>query len=215
MEYENGKIYRLVCNCGCNKQYIGSTKNTLSKRKKQHKDDYTRWSKGLRDGLSAFSFMKHNDYDIILIENFPCNDKNELTARERFFIETMECVNKNIPTRTKKEYRNDNKEKLKAYYIKYRENHKEKIKQYKKQNKEKITLKRKENEEKNKEQIKEKRRKYRIENIEKISKQQKLRYDKNRTKILEQRKEKVVCPMCSKEITKAYLKKHIDNLHTK
>ena len=46
----------------------------------------------------------------------------------------MKCINKNIPTRTKKEYYNDNKEQIlqyrKEYYNENREKLKENIKEY-------------------------------------------------------------------------------------
>ena len=38
------------------------------------------------------------------MKSFPCNTKLELEKRERYYIENFECVNKSIPTRTKKEY---------------------------------------------------------------------------------------------------------------
>jgi hypothetical protein len=58
-----------------------------------------------------------------------------LHARERYYIELNKdiCVNKNIPTRTKKEYDEDNKEKIKEYY----QQNKEKKAEYYQQNKEK------------------------------------------------------------------------------
>ncbi len=41
-----------------------------------------------------------------------------------------ECVNKYIPDRTEKEWREDNKEKLQEYQEKYKEDNKERIKQH-------------------------------------------------------------------------------------
>lgn len=49
---------------------------------------------------------------ITLKEKFPCNDNDELHARERFYIDNNDCVNKNIPGRTAEEYKNDNKVKI-------------------------------------------------------------------------------------------------------
>jgi hypothetical protein len=48
-----------------------------------------------------------------LVENYSCNSKKELETRERYYIENNECVNKNMPTRTMKEYQEENKEKIK------------------------------------------------------------------------------------------------------
>ena len=51
--------------------------------------------------------------------------KKELRERERHHITTNECVNKNIPNRTPREYYNDNRERLlefgKDYYKENRE----------------------------------------------------------------------------------------------
>ena len=38
--------------------------------------------------------LKLDDYDIVLIESYPCNSKDQLHARERYFTNQMECVNK-------------------------------------------------------------------------------------------------------------------------
>jgi hypothetical protein len=64
--------------------------------------------------------LKNNNYDIILLENVSCINKDELKARERFYIETLECVNKVIPGRTNQEYAADHKEQRKEYYEKHK-----------------------------------------------------------------------------------------------
>ena len=40
---------------------------------------------------------------IELVENYPCNSKEELTAREGFYIQSNECVNKLVAGRTQRE----------------------------------------------------------------------------------------------------------------
>ena len=50
---------------------------------------------------------------MIEIEKFSCNDKRELEIRERYWIEKNKSkLNACIPTRTPKEYRQDNRERL-------------------------------------------------------------------------------------------------------
>jgi predicted GIY-YIG superfamily endonuclease len=95
MKYEKGKIYKLVDNTNGN-IYIGSTIQSLSKRKSQHKE--------IKNKCKSKLIINNGDYDIILIENYPCSSKEELFARERYFIENIECINKMIPGRTKKEW---------------------------------------------------------------------------------------------------------------
>ena len=50
----------------------------------------------------------------MLVENFPCQDENEASAREKYYIINNPCVNKNIPGRTQKEYKIAHKEKIKS-----------------------------------------------------------------------------------------------------
>lgn len=55
---------------------------------------------------------------IVLLEDYPCEDKEQLLKRERHYIESLICVNKRIPSRPQKEYkklyREKNKESIKA-----------------------------------------------------------------------------------------------------
>ena len=37
--------------------------------------------------------MENKDYVTILIEDFPCNSKDQLFARERYYTNEIECVN--------------------------------------------------------------------------------------------------------------------------
>ena len=128
VNYQNGKIYKLV-SFQTDKIYIGSTCEKLTVRKAKHKSDYKRFLDGKRCSITSFEILKYDDVDIILLEKCPCENKEELHRKERFYIEnTNNCVNKYIPTRTDKEYYEDNREKIKEY----REQNKEKIQQQKK-----------------------------------------------------------------------------------
>lgn len=104
VNYENGKIYRIVCNKS-GKQYIGATTISLSARLSQHKKVF----RSTKCCLSR-DVLEGGDYEIFLIEDFPCERKEQLLARERFHIETNDCVNKKIPLRSKHEWYMDNRE---------------------------------------------------------------------------------------------------------
>jgi len=77
--------------------------------------------------------------------NYPCNTKDELTTKEAEYIrqykndDMCECVNKNIPNRTSKEYYKDNVDKIKQYHQDIKDKTSEWGKQYRLDNKEKIT----------------------------------------------------------------------------
>jgi hypothetical protein len=152
-KYTNGKIYRLTCNItGLN--YYGSTVQPLHKRKNEHKCKYQYYLKDKKKYYTAFKIIEGGNYNIILVEEFLCENRNQLEARERYHIENNECVNKIIPTRTIKEYQEINKEHYKEYRDKYRQENKEKQKKYYEANKEQIKQKNKEYKEKIKEQKK-------------------------------------------------------------
>jgi len=142
VNYQDGKIYKIVDNTNDN-VYIGSTCTLLCKRLAQHKENYRQYLKGQFANLSSFQIITNDNYDIVLVEKYPCKDKEELHKRERHYIETTpNCVNKMIPTRTHKEYYQDNREATLERVRKYAEVNKDKIKiktkAYRKLNDEKI-----------------------------------------------------------------------------
>jgi len=200
--YSKSKIYKIVCNI-TGLIYIGSTSQTLTRRIQDHKKNYKRYLNEKYNFTSSFKIIENNNYDIILVEDFPCERKEQLHARERYWIENTECVNMFIPTRTYKEWYQDNKAKIK-----------EKKKEYHKAYALKYKEKRKEINEKNKEKIKEQAKKYREENKEKIKEYHKeyhkayaLKYKEKRKEINEKNKEKI------KEYQREYyLKKKISSI---
>ncbi len=146
--YLDGKIYKLV-NLINDEIYIGSTCNYLRVRKQQHKCGIGKCKKNLYRKLREMK-VKKNDIDLILIEDYPCENRFELHKRERYWIEKLNAkLNNDIPTGTIKEWykKNENKIKVKRknYYEenkigilnhnkKYRELNKDKIKKRKNRN---------------------------------------------------------------------------------
>lgn len=125
-KYQNGKIYLIKSN-ETEMVYIGSTHGTLEKRFASHKSDYKRRIKeeNFRP-CHSYEILKYSDAYIELIEDFPCNTKQELLNREGEITKnTPNRVNIIIQGRNMKQYRDDNKEKLqkqgKEYAIKNRE----------------------------------------------------------------------------------------------
>ena len=175
--YENSKIYKLV-SPHTDEIYIGSTTQKLCNRMGQHLRDF----KIGKNKCTCVKLLELGEVKIILIEECPCDTKEQLLKRERYYIENTVCVNKYIPGRTIKEYYEDNKERL----LKIQKVHYE-------TNKEKITQYRKEYLEKNKEKISQQRKGFYEENKEKILKQKKEYYHENKEKILEKKKEKLNC----------------------
>ena len=135
INYNNSKIYKIVCNNTGLTYYGSTTQKYLSARLDQHRQVYRTYT--------SRKIINGGNYDILLVENVNCNSKDELRARERFYIENNECVNKQIPGRTYKEWCKVNKEKLSEQNKKYRLDNKEKILKYYQENKDKLAEKRK------------------------------------------------------------------------
>ena len=156
VNYTNSKIYKITCNV-TGLTYYGSTVNPLSKRMGEHRSNF----KTNRGTCKSKLVLASGDYDYCLVEKWPCADKSELHQRERFYIESNECVNLMIPGRTKKKWEFDNKEKIIEYQKEYRADNKEKITEYKKEwyseNKETISERMKEYSSENKQELKAKR----------------------------------------------------------
>jgi hypothetical protein len=130
--YTRGKIYKIVCK-ETDEVYYGSTIQKLNKRMNEHR---------VQKVCRSRQILDRNNYFYELVENYSCNNRQELETRERWYIENNDCINKQIPTRTKKEYR-----KL------YDENNKQKQKEYKQNNIEQISKYHKKWYETNKERI--------------------------------------------------------------
>ena len=185
--YQNSIIYKLChCNDLENKNiYIGSTTN-FTRRKYEHKNRCNN-EKNIEYNLPVYQFIRNNggwdEWKMIPIEVFPCNSKNELEVRERYHIELLKSkLNKQKPTRSKKEWAIDNKEI--------------------------IAEQQKQHYEDNKKQILEKSKQYYEDNKEKIAEKGKQYREANKEIIAEKAKVKVICDHCGCEITKSYLKKH-------
>jgi hypothetical protein len=140
-DYSKTKIYKIESHLG-DKVYVGSTaKQYLSQRFQQHKKDYNYWKTNKMKNISSYELFDEYGIDnckIVLIEEYPCTSKDAKNAREGHFIRTLNCVNKKIEGRTRKEYYQDKKETLKELSTEFRENNKEYFKEYRENNKEQI-----------------------------------------------------------------------------
>ena len=138
-DYSKGKIYRIVCNTSGLVYYGSTSQPYLSKRLRNHVEEYNKYKNGLKhSGITSIKILENQNYEIVLVENYPCQSKEELHKRERFYIENNECVNKCIPTRTAKEYKTDNRDKIIQQMKEYDLKNKDRAKEYKQLNKNKI-----------------------------------------------------------------------------
>ena len=196
VNYSNGKIYKIENNVD-DMIYIGSTtKQYLSQRMDSHRSNFKRWKNGGYHNISVFEmFDKHGveNCKIVLLQLVNCESKDELLAREAFYIKSLVCVNKYIPLRTPQEYYIDNIEKIMEHKKQYYNDNIEKIlqdkKQYRVDNKDKINDYQKAYRVDNKEKLIDYQKEYRVDNKEKILEQKKQYYNDNKEKILEQKKQ--------------------------
>lgn len=132
-DYSQSKIYIIRSNKTDN-VYVGSTIQPLKERFYNHKSDYNSFIKGsLQRPVSSFEIMKYEDAFIELLEEYSCENKEQLYKKEGEWIQkTQNCINKRIAGQTKKEYREkpENIEKRKEYLKLFRQENKEKISKY-------------------------------------------------------------------------------------
>ena len=181
--YNNGKIYKIESSLGDKVYYGSTTKKYLSQRMTAHRTDYNRWLIGKTHLIMVFKLFEEYGLEnckIVLIENYPCESKDELHAREAHYIKSFECVNKCVPCRTGKERYEDNKDKILKQVKKYREDNRDKIlvknKQYYKNNRNKILEYQSEYRENNRNKISEYMIQYAKANKDKISERKKIKY---------------------------------------
>jgi hypothetical protein len=142
IDYSKTIFYRIVCNdLNIKDCYIGHTTNFI-KRKQCHKSECNNELSKLYN-YKVYKFIRENggwnNWSMIMIEQISCENFNEACKLERKFLEELNAtLNNNIPSRTKKEYKEDNKDKIKEDNKQYRENNKEQKKEYNEKNKYKI-----------------------------------------------------------------------------
>ena len=201
--YQNGKVYMLTTQKNC-KIYIGSTTKTLHKRFLSHKSKYRMWlDKVEKDNVTAYEILAYDDCKIELIEECPCENLTELHIREAYHMKLNRdfTVNDRETGRTRKDFRADNKERLKEVNKEWRDNNPEYIKKsnrdYYDENKEAIMEQHREYVKANKEVVTARLKKYMEAN-----------YDRVRSKDNEAKRKKYMCECCDKEISIGNRSKH-------
>lgn len=199
--YQNTIIYKIYSkDANITETYIGSTTNFIKRRYAHKSTCYNEKSKLYN--LKVYSYIRDNggwcSWDMIEIEKYPCNNIKEAKLRESYWIKELKSsLNSCIPSRTKKEYYENNKEYLDKKHKHYYENNKqiilEKQKQYSEDNKQKIAKRCK---------------KYRENNKQIILEKGKVWYENNKNKINEKRKEIIKCE-CGCKVTKGNLSTHL------
>ena len=149
IDYQKSKIYKLW-SPSKNIVYIGSTIEPLSTRLAKHVCSHKAYNNdNTKNYSSSYLVLDCEDYKIELLEDYACNNKQQLEKKEGEYIRNNECVNNRIAGRTDKEYYRDNIDKIKEHQKQYNITNVDKIKEHGKQ--------------------------YRINNAEKLKEYEKLR----------------------------------------
>ena len=218
VDYSKGMIYKLVCNdTGVKELYIGST-TCWKARKNQHKSICSN-SNASRHHLKVYKTIRDNggwdNWTMVLIEEYPCDSKLKLHARERYWIEELKAqLNRYIPAQTSQEsskrYYENNRELVSHRRKQHYEANKENMKQYREDNKERRKQQNKSYREANKDKIKEYKKEYQQKNKEAIGKKWKLYYEANKDVLFQKRKEKITC-QCGSTMRKDKMKRHLES----
>ena len=123
-KYKDGKIYKIICDKS-DLIYIGSTIRSLKDRFSAHDSD----TKKTRKNQTCSKYLfKLGECNIVLIEEYSCNNKTELHIREQYWMDIYK--EKGVKLINKK----------RAYVSQSLEEKKEHARQYFQKNKERIRI---------------------------------------------------------------------------
>jgi Zn-finger nucleic acid-binding protein len=135
-DYKAGKIYTIRYRNDDSLIYVGSTIQPLYKRWYEHKKSCLNPSGKEYNRIIYQRIREEGNFDdwyIELYEDFPCENREHLNKREGEVIRQIGTLNMCIAGRTKQEYRQENKEKIKENDKQYRQENQYKIKERKSQ----------------------------------------------------------------------------------
>ena len=239
MDYSKTIIYKIVCNnLSIKESYVGHTTD-MTKRKCSHKSHCNN-EKDKKHNLKIYQIIRENggweNWNMVLVEKFPCKDKYEACKREREVLEELDAkLNMVIPYRTqedlkeykkqyyqehkeelvekRKQYREEHKEELnqqsKQYYQEHKEQRKEHVKQYYQEHKEQRKEQDKQYYQEHKTEIIEKTKQYNKEHKAEIAEKKKQYYQEHKEVIAEKQKEKAECEYCAKLLSKGSMYHHL------
>lgn len=192
-DYSQGKVY-LVYIPGLEEYgYVGSTVLLLKDRLAGHK--YQKTSNQPYQYASCVLFEEGNEVCIKLIEAYPCENKQQLLERERYWLQQYpEAVNKNPPILNEEERKARHKELHLIAYNKKKEHNLAKHREWLEAHKEETALKRKQD---------------RLANLEEAKAKEREARNKRKDKANDAKKVKVECPTCSKIMNKNSLWLHM------
>ena len=125
--YENSKIYKIYSLSNEELVYYGSTTQKLSQRKAEHVKD----SKKEHYNGSSKIIINNGNWNMELIQDYPCLNRFELETLEGDYIKNNKCINIIVAGRSKQEYRDANRCRIRENQKKWRVNNPDYMKNWK------------------------------------------------------------------------------------
>lgn len=118
-DFQNAKIYKLV-NSIDSKIFVGSSCQDLCVRKATHR--YMARYEPHRAVYLHLNTIGWENVKIILIEKFPCKDREEMKKREHFWYEQLKpCLNERVPFSTPQNALKKNQERDARFMARHKE----------------------------------------------------------------------------------------------
>ena len=134
------RFYKITSELG-NMIYTGSTKKTIDERFETHEGLYKIWKKGETNKTMSFDLFDKYGIEhckITELSNQICNKQQRNETEAGYILQFRQdinytCTNKVLPGRTGKQYRDENKDKMKEYQSHYQVANAQKMKEYQSQ----------------------------------------------------------------------------------
>ena len=126
-DYQKSKIYKIYSVSNEELVYYGSTTQRLSQRKAEHvKDSKKEYYNG-----SSKIIINNGNWKMELIQDYPCLNRFELETLEGDYIKNNKCINIIVAGRSKQEYRDANRCRIRENQKKWRANNPDYMKNWK------------------------------------------------------------------------------------
>ena len=198
MDFSKTQIYKIACKDLTVKDiYVGSTTNVV-KRRAAHKKDCTN-ENGKTYNLRVYRFIREHggfeNWDVVVVEQFPCENDEIKRTRERHWCEQLGATLNSIrPIITEQETRDYQK----VYYTDNAAEIKDRMKIYNVDNASKIKDRSKIYRAEHAAEINEKQKNYAAEHTTEIKDYKKIYYTENAAEIKTQKAERITC-LCGVE----------------
>ncbi len=100
VNYKNSKIYKIVCKSTGDTYFGSTTQQKLSSRMNTHRKH--------NSNLLSKIIIQRNNYSYHLVENFSCDNHDELRCRLYYYIDTYDCIHKPTINNIKHSYTENN-----------------------------------------------------------------------------------------------------------